>query len=63
MLQSEHVADQEEEANDRKHAEEQDRVETLSGNARDQQGNEQDDAERVGEIDAPLLVLRDRSRT
>src|SRR6266545_3306580 len=58
MLQSEHAADQQEEAGDRKDAEEQDRVQPLVGNARDEQRHQQEHAERIGEIDAPLLVLR-----
>ena len=59
----EHSADQQEEGDDRKHPEEQDRVESLVGHARNEQRDQQDRAERVGQIDPPLFGLPDRSRT
>ena len=63
MRQPEHPADQQEEGDDRKDSEEHDRVEPLVGHARDEQRNEQDHAERVGEIGPATARLPGRSRT
>ncbi len=57
MRQSQHVADEQEEADDGKHPEKQDRVERLVGHARNEQRNEQDHPQRIGQIDPPPLVV------
>ena len=58
MRQVEQVADQQEEGYDRKDPEKQDRVESLMGRARNKQRNQQDRAERVGQIDPPMFTCR-----
>src|SRR6267154_3554337 len=58
MRQPEHVADQQEESDDRKDPEKQDRIESLMGHTRNEQRNEQDSAERVGQVDPPLFACR-----
>ncbi len=58
MVESEHIADQEKEADHRKYAEEQHGVDAFVGDSRNQQRNQQEQAQRIGEIDPPMLALR-----